>query len=86
MHSLLVLNALRHQWNHVNPRIAVDNTLCSTPCGINRILTRAGDVYAISFECSTPGINGILTMDAVGTLMQRYRCSTPAASMESSLA
>ena len=66
--SPAVLNALRHQWNpHVSVIGAfVRACLCSTPCGINGILT---GTVTLSVQwivmCSTPcGINGILTHPA----------------------
>ena len=41
-HRPLVLNALRHQWNHHTHVAFVDGyfCMCSTPCGINGIITR----------------------------------------------
>src|SRR5438128_11991875 len=48
-HAPMVLNALRHQWNpHNLVYINFFNSyMCSTPCGINGILTRLC-VYLIS--------------------------------------
>ena len=81
-----VLNALRHQWNHhVLPRQDEFDSTCSTPCGINGIITAGSlPVSCVRCVCSTPcGINGIITPRRV---IARRRASAQrlAASMESS--
>ena len=64
MPSGLVLNALRHQWNphrlHGIAMLVLPR--CSTPYGIDGILTGDGLIGGGEDRCSTPyGINGILT-------------------------
>ena len=63
-----VLNALRHQWNHhehvlVTPTIA--NILCSTPCGINGIIT---------LTCVADGSSAGIRAQRLAASMESSRC------------
>ena len=68
----LVLNALRHQrschWFH-RPIIQKARWLCSTPCGINEVVTIAlACRLSMMIQCSTPcGINEVVTAASAAT-------------------
>src|SRR5262245_1896805 len=57
----------------------INDLECSTPCGINGILTQVQvQGFSLPTKCSTPcGINGILTLAIRAGWDDRDMCSTP---------